>query len=406
MNVLVSSASYLFSDSIPGGEFQVSHAIVSGLAARGHRVHVIAPEARLRRPIPNVTIHCVGGHFLRRDRYFRYRWNWWVFNAKAFLAARRILARFPIDVVHHIRPAFPEKFSLCCLLPRPFIYGPASLPNSASVQGDINQFSTQEGWIDNLKNRLVDRLDMTAGQSLWRLMLKRAIAIPVSLAETRTYLHDVPASRSPLIPLGVDTEVFTPAKRLAAKPRALYAGYLSGRKGLNHLLRAVPIIADSVPDFELVIAGDGPERPNLERLVAELAVERHVRFLGGLPFRRMPAVYKDARLFVLPALAEAFGLAPLQAMASGLPIVASRVGGLPTFVDDGASGYLVEPGNSAQIAEAVIDILTHSESAIRMGAHNRDRIVRQFSWQSVVEKIETIYGRCTLDGQNQDPVSL
>lgn len=393
MTILFTSASYVFTDHLPGGEYQVAHAIISGLAARGHRIHLIVPRADLRQAIPNVFVHELGGYdFLQRESYFAYRWNWWTFTLRSYREARRILREHPIDIAHHLRPAFPEKFSLCWRLRAPFVYGPISLPMTASLPHGIAMPGERStGLREALKNKAIDRLNFTAGCYLWRKMLETAASTPVSVPPTRDHLLPCCRDKSPIIPLGVDPDVFTPAKLPHRAPDILYAGHLVPAKGVEHLIRALPDVRRAIPNARLILTGDGPDRPRLERLVRELSLSGAIDFPGAVPFTEMPGVFQRCALFCLPTLAEAFGISILQAMACGKPVVASAVGGIPHIVEHGPSGRLVPPRDPQALADALIALLTDPPAMDVMGRHNRTLVLKHYTWQAVVEQLETLY---------------
>jgi len=115
-------------------------------------------------------------------------------------------------------------------------------------------------------------------------------------------------------------------------------------KGVGHLIRAVTLLRSDFPDVRLEIAGSGPERVALEREVTSLGMDNHVKFLGWQA--DLMSVLARWDVFALPSLEEGFGIAALEAMAAGLPIVATSVGGIPELIEDGRTGWLVPPGNS------------------------------------------------------------
>lgn len=396
MNILFSSTSYVFSDHIPGGEYQVAHAIVSGLAERGHHIHVIVPQAKLKVPIPNVTIHEIGGYdFVERESYFAYRWNWWTFTIRSYFLAKKIIKKHPIDIVHHIRPAFLEKFSLCWKLPRPFVYGPVSLPMihslppGTAMPGETNK----SGFTSTLKNKLIDKLNFTVGKMLWDRMMKTASSVPISVPPTRDYLPDECKTKSPIIPLGVDANMFTPSPSPSSSDtlNIMYAGHLVAAKGVDHLVEAMQLVHEKIPKARLILVGEGFDRKRLEDMVERLNLTEVVVFKGSVPFTDMPALFQECHIFCLPTLAEAFGLSLLQAMASGKPVVASNVGGIPHFVEEGKSGHLVPASDPTALADAILSILQAPEKMDAMGRHNRQLIEQRYSWPPIVRQIESLY---------------
>lgn len=395
MTILISSASYVFSDHVPGGEFQVAHALVERLARRGHRLHVLAPQVRLKAAIRGVEVREVGPYdLLDRRRYAPYHWRWWGFTWRAYQEAEAVARRARIDVAHHVRPAFPGRFSLCWRLDAPFVYGPMSLPMTASLpEGAEAATAPPQGLRDRIEGKLADRLNMTFGAYLWGQTMARAASVPVSVAATRAFLPASCADRAPVIPLGVDTDVFRPGSE-EVKGEVLYAGNLLRTKGVQHLIEAVPEVARQVPETRLIIAGDGPDRAQFEALAGRLGVADRVRFEGAVPFDRMASFYRRCSVFCLPTLAEAFGVSLLQAMASGRPVVACGVGGVPEVVEDGGSGLLVPPRAPARLAEALIRLLRDAGLRRAMGARGRRLCEERYDWEIVVDRMEEVYRQC------------
>jgi len=210
---------------------------------------------------------------------------------------------------------------------------------------------------------------------------------------------------------GVDVERFRPAA--ARPPRTIFfAGRIAPDKGVHVLCDAFRAVRRRFPDAELVLVG--PEAPvprdmlvalSDDPLVRGLDVfygssgrsfvdqlrERlgddagAVRFLGEVPADEMPARYDDATVAVLPALEEAFGLPLAEAMAAGVPTVASHVGGMPEIAVEGETGFLVPPGDARALAQALERVLADAELARRMGEAGRARAVERFSWDVITD---------------------
>jgi len=167
------------------------------------------------------------------------------------------------------------------------------------------------------------------------------------------------------------------------------AGRLVPIKGIVYLVHALAVLRAEFPDLRLEIAGSGPERPALENEVQLLGLADCVTFLGW----RADIVRAMTRwdVFVLPSLAEGFGITALEAMAAGLPIVATAVDGIPELVEDGRTGWLVPPGDPAALAERLHVLLLDPEQRRAMGAAGRARAQEHFSIDRMVTGISKIY---------------
>lgn len=188
----------------------------------------------------------------------------------------------------------------------------------------------------------------------------------------------MPGLDVPEIANGVDTNRFTPVSDTdRARFELLFVGRLAPQKGVDVLLRA---LADIDGEWRLRIAGDGPERSRLCDLAMELGVSARVEFLGWTQRSDLPALYQSADVFVFPSYDEGMPNVVLEALASGLPIVATRIAGNEQLVLDRENGLLVPPGDSAAFAAALR--LVMSDRALRrsMALRSRARAVEEFSW--------------------------
>ena len=206
-----------------------------------------------------------------------------------------------------------------------------------------------------------------------------------------------------LIPNGVDIDKFSTLSREEARSKfnikhnerkLIFVGRLIPIKGIRFLIEAMPLIRKQHPGARLLIVGNGEERQNLEELAEKLNLKKWISFLGQIPSERIPEYMVASDIFVLPSLSEGFPLTILEAMASALPIVTTRVRGLPEIIKDGENGFLVEPQNPGQIAERVLLILGDDVLRERMAKNNWQR-AKQYSWQNVAKNLEEIYSRVT-----------
>jgi glycosyltransferase involved in cell wall biosynthesis len=174
------------------------------------------------------------------------------------------------------------------------------------------------------------------------------------------------------------------------------AGNLILRKGHEVLLRALARCMEDT--WTLRLAGEGCERARLERLASELGLSDRVEFLGELPPEAVPGFLASADLFVLPSFSEGRPNALLEAMATGLPVVASAIGGVTELVDDGRTGQLFPPGEDSALA-AILRLLLHdAPTRARLGAAAHLEIRRrQLTWAGAAEKYVTLYRQLLKD---------
>jgi glycosyltransferase involved in cell wall biosynthesis len=166
---------------------------------------------------------------------------------------------------------------------------------------------------------------------------------------------------------------------------------LAPHKGQRHLVAAAARVVREVPDARFLIVGEGELREVLEKQIKSLALERHVMLTGFRP--DAIGLMKSFDLFVMSSVTEGLGSAALEAMACNRPVVATRAGGLPEAIDDGRTGLLVDPGDEAALAGAIVTLLRDAERRAIMGAAGRARVIAEFSVERMVRDTIAAYGR-------------
>ncbi len=208
----------------------------------------------------------------------------------------------------------------------------------------------------------------------------------------RVYRYGI---RKPIevIPYGIDHRHFYPAegcKERGERVTILSFCRLVPRKGISYLLQAMPQVIEAAGGRVLLkICGDGPLRPQLEEQARQLAITDYVLFCGFIPPQDQVATYNQADIYVLPALHEGFPLGVLEAMACGLPVVASHVGGVPDQVQ--GNGILVEPANPGELAQALIKLASDPMLRAQMASLSRERVLRYFTWERIGKLYEQFF---------------
>lgn len=180
-------------------------------------------------------------------------------------------------------------------------------------------------------------------------------------------------------------------------------GRLEVQKGFDLAIAALARLRPSHPALRLVIAGDGPARPALERQAAMLGVAEAIGFVGWVPPGEVPRLLQSASVVVMPSRDhELFGLVALQAAQVGRPVVASALGGLREVVVDGATGLLIPPESEDALASAVAELLDDPEGAAEMGRSARRRASALFGWDRFVEAYERVYWRVASAEETSD----
>lgn len=211
----------------------------------------------------------------------------------------------------------------------------------------------------------------------------------------------LPPDKVTCVPSAVDSDLYRPQAEhdwfrrtfaLAREERTVgMVAQFIARKGHRTLLDAIPLVLRRHPRTRFLLFGRGPEQVAIQRGAEQRGLARHVVFAG---FRDdLPRILPCLDLLVHPALLEGLGVALLQAAACGLPVVASRVGGIPEIVRGGENGELVAPGDPEELARAVNRLLADRALAARYGQAGRQRVLRGFSVRAMVEGNAAVYAR-------------
>jgi len=172
------------------------------------------------------------------------------------------------------------------------------------------------------------------------------------------------------------------------RPYILGIGRHVKQKGFDVLIEA--FAAAGLGSYDLLLAGDGPERVELERLARKVLIEAHVKFIGRADRATAVGLFRDCEFFVLPSRQEPLGIVNLEAMAAGKAVIASRTGGVPEIVTDGETGLLVAPGDAGALAGALRRLAGDGALRERLEAGGRER-VKGFAWEAVAGSYRQIY---------------
>jgi glycosyltransferase involved in cell wall biosynthesis len=242
--------------------------------------------------------------------------------------------------------------------------------------------------------------DHGLGGGGWGGLLPRLVDRFLTVSRYSAQTLRAPPAKTTVIYGGADPSRFRPdgADRRAG---VLFVGRLTPHKGVDRLIRALPAGA------ELTCVGTGghdPQPPDSGylQLLRRLASGRPVTFTGEVPERQLPVLYRRAQVVALPsvqltcygrqvAISELLGLSVLEAMASGTPVVCSRLGGLPEVVQDGTTGFLVTPGDVDELQDRIATLLSDSRLAARMGSRARELVLERFTWQSCAARCLAAY---------------
>jgi L-malate glycosyltransferase len=274
------------------------------------------------------------------------------------------------------------------------------IPSLTTIHTTLRSQSHLNGQI-RLKNRFrkstVERLTFLSYPYIKFLEKKYLARTRSFIAVSNWITQFVPDSNIKVIHNGIDTRKFSSGNKQADdfgfledinKPIVLYSGRLLAMKGLSTLIRSMKEVLIK-HDIYFVFAGSG----NIKQWEAQLkgVPKRNYSFLSYVEYEKMHALYAKSDIFVLPSYTESFPLTILEAMASGVPAVASKVGGIPEMIDDGVDGILVEPGNSEQLAEGIVNLLTSKALRTNIARNARKKVKEKFDSRIMAASTKKFY---------------
>jgi glycosyltransferase involved in cell wall biosynthesis len=355
-----------FSPDINGAA-RFAERLAAGLSARGHDVHVVAPNQAYRTAPPRIeiiedepmTVHRLPSVRWPPHDWLRFVWPW---RSKHY--ARQVLDSVKPDVVH-IQSHIVIGRGLAREARKRGI--PIVATNHVMAE-NILDFTTLPPFL----NRIVVKLAWADAKRTFDMT--RAVTTPTQNAAD--FLQaTIDLDRVLPVSCGIDQSNYTPDLTPRDANRILFVGRLTTEKGIDVLLNAVAKLDPSL-DVHLDIVGGGDQRKNLETLSQQLGIDSRVTFHGHTSEEDLRAIYTRASVFAIASIAELQSIATMEAMASGLPVVAANAVALPHLVHDGENGYLFEPGNVDELAARLTDVLTASpEERLRMQRASLEGVV-------------------------------
>lgn len=227
-------------------------------------------------------------------------------------------------------------------------------------------------------------------EALFSRTLNTADRIVAVNNATRRIYERYTDTRVEVIPYGVNLERVEYTERDDTM-EILSVGTLIKRKGHEHIIRALASILSVVPNTHLHLVGTGARKKDLKKLASELDVSNAVTFHGYLSDDELRERFRRAQVFVHASHSEGYSHIRLEAMASGCPVVGTRVRGAEEMISDGVEGYLVEPGSAEALVEPTVDLLRAPSKAREMGKNARERIEQKHDWEDVAAAYSDIY---------------
>ena len=388
MKVLI--ATEIYWPWLDGGSI-FERALAHGLAARGHDVRVVTVSLEGR---PHVVAD--GKTQIHRLRGYRVPGKFGKGGARTSWrpggAIAKLLDEWRPDVIHSHNPFGIGRASLLCAQKRqiPFVATNHNMP---------------ENTLDNLG--LLGRLIPGGVNRIWQWQMKylnqaNFVTSPTQTAVDLLLAHGLSVPHRP-ISNGVDTKRYRPQNpvgklrekyHLPSKPTVSYVGRLDGEKRMDVWMKAVPLIRQQI-DAHFLVTGKGTELMKLKRQAIDLGVAEHVTFTGPVDHDELPGIYRLGNVFAIASPAELQSIVMLEAMASGLPVVAADAVALPELCKSGRNGYLFLPGDPRGLANGVTRILQNPKMAQKMGDESR-KIIEQFhDVREMPKNYEAVYKEVT-----------
>ena len=216
------------------------------------------------------------------------------------------------------------------------------------------------------------------------------------------------AQRVRVVRAGIDPAAFAVGQRPAnGRPRILSVGRLVAKKGHRHLIEALALLRRRGYDFEVVVVGEGPERPALARLIDERGLSTQARLLGAVAQQEVRQLYAESDVFVLPCVVACDGdrdgipVSLMEAMASGLPVVSTYCSAIPELITHGREGLLVEPGDVDGLSAALERLLTEAAARERLGQAGRERVLREFDVRRNAGELVALFAQTVEGGSSR-----
>lgn len=366
-----------------GGVTEHVHGQATELARRGHEVTVVTPNlVKVPRTVDSDVIPPETFEVLRLGRAFPFYIN----RAEALVSwsprlgasLDRLFGERRFDVVHVHNPIGPWLAIMAVRRSRARV-------TVGTLHSVVRPGHPLLGTFRRPLARHLQRLDA---------------CITVSDTVIDSLGPSFPGQEFVTIPNGINAEFFAPdadpLPELRGRPTMLFVGRFDPRNGVGHAIGAFTILKRSHPDLQLVVVGDGPMRPIVERLVPD-ALRDDVVFAGRVN-RLRPRYLASSDVLCSPCSLASFGMVILEGMSAGVPVVATRLPGFARVMRDGVDGLMVdEPDDDAGFASALDTVLGDPALRARMGAAGRHRALQHFAWPVVVDRLEELYER--LGGQ-------
>lgn len=381
MNILFANYEY---PPLGGGGGVFTRTLARELADRGHNIYVVTTNAKLPTMEKDVNV------LIRRVNCFRNTITWtpklpmYIFPLASFQAMNTFVKKHDIDLIN-------AHFAIPSGISPAVISKIKRVPLVTNIMGadihDPTKYNLQRPLLDLIVKKVLNSSEL--------------IICPSSDMKTRAEK----LTRTPIdiIPYGIDYEKFASGiKKRSTKRKldvddrdliVLTVARLIPRKSFDTSLRAIKKAKKIIGNLKYVIVGDGPEREKILKTVRELGLEDTVILTSRVPDTELPDYYAISDVFLMTSLHEAFGIVLLEAMASGMPVVVSDIGGMKDIVANGRNGYLCPVDDVTAFAERIEFLLTNQTENKKQGDFGKELVSKNYTYKKITDRYEEIFDR-------------
>lgn len=225
-----------------------------------------------------------------------------------------------------------------------------------------------------------------------RCIVRRANGVTAISSYLAEYARRMGCRVVTVVPNGVDAAAMSGGSQVRnPDPTVLTVSRLVPKNNLEGVIHAFVRVRETISQARLLIVGDGPLRRSLEALSSALGVRERIEFMGSVPHERLPIVYSVADVFVRPSHSEGLGNVFLEAMAAGVPVVASPVGGIPDIVEHERTGLLCNPNDPDDIARQIVRAMTDAHLRERVISRASALVVQEYDWSVIAQRMYAVY---------------
>lgn len=313
------------------------------------------------------------------------------------------IKKFNPDIVHFHTPGTIGLMGilLAKILKKPLIGTYHTLFSESLVYASPQEFFKQLGiTVPNIKIDKSNTGNAFAKKITWQTVNKVYSQSDLVLAPSPP-IKDLLISQDfkkkiEIISSGIDTQTYSPSPKINDGYTILHVGRIGYEKNVDVIIKSFKLVLKEIPQAKLIIAGDGPALKELKELSRKLGVNKNIKFTGFVSRKDLPSLYTSASVFFTASTFETLGLVILEAMSSGLPIVAVDKYAVPWLVKQNENGFLAKPSNKKELSRYLVRILKDKKLAKRLGKNSR-KFATAHDTKKTVIKLENIYKKAILD---------